>query len=116
MHEAEALTLATSLFPDKPHETHSSSKVREDLRTLAHVETDARGTGQMDESRGRTRSSLKRHRTDGIHLSRRGPQRGGVLGALNMVADSLKLLPKASDTKQRWTTKNGHASGVAGSS
>ena len=33
-----------------------------------------------------------------------GPQRGGVLGALNMVADSLKVLPKEKDTKQRWTT------------
>jgi hypothetical protein len=33
-----------------------------------------------------------------------GSQRGGVLGALNMVADSLKLLPKESETKQRWTT------------
>src|SRR6202046_3600366 len=34
-----------------------------------------------------------------------GPQRGGVLGALNMVADSLKLLPRESETKQRWTTE-----------
>ena len=34
-----------------------------------------------------------------------GPQRGGVLGALNMVADSLKLLPKQSETQQRWTTE-----------
>jgi hypothetical protein len=34
-----------------------------------------------------------------------GPQRGGVLGALNMVADSLKLLPKERETKQRWTTE-----------
>jgi hypothetical protein len=34
-----------------------------------------------------------------------GPQRGGVLGALNMVADSLNLLPKESETKQRWTTE-----------
>lgn len=34
-----------------------------------------------------------------------GPQRGGVLGALNMVAGSLKLLPRESDAKQRWTTE-----------
>lgn len=34
-----------------------------------------------------------------------GPQRGGVLGALNMVADSLKLLPRENDAKQRWTTE-----------
>lgn len=33
-----------------------------------------------------------------------GPQRGGVLAALNMVADSLKMLPKESETQQRWTT------------
>src|SRR5262249_36783022 len=33
-----------------------------------------------------------------------GPQRGGVLGALNMVADSLKMLPKENETNQRWTT------------
>src|SRR5260370_16017703 len=34
-----------------------------------------------------------------------GPQPGGVLGALNMVADSLKLLPRESDAKQSWTTE-----------
>src|SRR5262249_33190315 len=33
-----------------------------------------------------------------------GPQRGGVLGALNMVADSLKMLPNESETKHGWTT------------
>jgi hypothetical protein len=31
-------------------------------------------------------------------------QRSGVLGSLNMVADAFKLLPKESETKQRWST------------
>jgi type IV secretory pathway TraG/TraD family ATPase VirD4 len=33
----------------------------------------------------------------------RGPQRSGVLGSLNMVADALKLLPCEAETKQRWS-------------
>lgn len=42
MHEAEALTLATSLFPDKPHEnTFFVDGPAEDLRALAHIKADA---------------------------------------------------------------------------
>jgi len=41
MHEAEALTLATSLFPDKPHEnTFFRRRSAKGFRALAHVETD----------------------------------------------------------------------------
>ena len=32
------------------------------------------------------------------------PQRNGVLGSLNMVADAMKLLPSESETTQRWST------------
>ena len=31
------------------------------------------------------------------------PQRSGVLGSLNMVADAFKLLPPERETKQRWS-------------
>jgi type IV secretory pathway TraG/TraD family ATPase VirD4 len=31
-------------------------------------------------------------------------QRSGVQGSLNMVADAFKLLPRESETKQRWST------------
>ena len=33
----------------------------------------------------------------------RRPQRSGVLAALNMVADTLNLLPRESDTTRRWS-------------
>jgi hypothetical protein len=37
-------------------------------------------------------------------IDRRAPaQRSGVLASLNMVADSLKLLPRAADTTKRWS-------------
>src|SRR5260370_28247038 len=32
------------------------------------------------------------------------PQRNGVLGSLNMVADAMKLLPSEAETKGRWIT------------
>src|SRR5258708_83566 len=37
-------------------------------------------------------------------IDRQAPaQRSGVLASLNMVADSLKLLPKEADTTKRWS-------------
>jgi type IV secretion system coupling TraD/TrwB family protein len=50
-HEAESLTLATSLFPDKPREnTFFVEGPRKDLRLPAHVEANPRSTGLADES------------------------------------------------------------------
>ena len=105
VHEAEALTLATSLFPDKPRENtffvEGPRKIFAYLLTLKPTPEELVWWMSREDELDR--------RLKGTELSTfiyrgAGPQRGGVLGALNMVADSLKMLPKKSDTSQRWTT------------
>jgi hypothetical protein len=106
MHEAEALTLATSLFPDKPHENtffvDGPRKIFAHLLTLKPTPEELVRWMSHEEDLDRL---LKGTELTAFIYRGAGPQRGGVLGALNMVADSLKLLPKESETKQRWTTE-----------
>jgi len=106
MHEAEALTLATSLFPDKPHENtffvEGPRKIFAHLLTLKPTPEELVGWMSHEEELDRL---LKGTELTAFIYRGAGPQRGGVLGALNMVADSLKILPKESETKQRWTTE-----------
>jgi hypothetical protein len=106
MHEAEALTLATSLFPDKPHENtffvEGPRKVFAHLLTLKPTPEELVRWMSHEEELDRL---LKGTELTAFVYRGAGPQRGGVLGALNMVADSLKLLPKESETKHRWTTE-----------
>ena len=105
VHEAEALTLATSLFPDKPGENtffvDGPRKIFAYLLTLKPTPDELVWWMSHEDELDR--------RLEGTELATfvyrgAGPQRGGVLAALNMVADSLKMLPKENDTKQRWTT------------
>ena len=106
MHEAEALTLATSLFPDKPNENtffvEGPRKIFAHLLTLKPTPEELVRWMSHEEELDRL---LKGTELTAFIYRGAGPQRGGVLGALNMVADSLKLLPKESETKQRWTTE-----------
>ena len=106
MHEAEALTLATSLFPDKPHENtffvDGPRKIFAHLLTLKPTPEELVRWMSHEEELDRL---LKGTELTAFIYRGAGPQRGGVLGALNMVADSLKLLPRESETKQKWTTE-----------
>jgi hypothetical protein len=106
IHEAEALTLATSLFPDKPHENtffvEGPRKIFAHLLTLKPTPEELVRWMSHEEELDRL---LKGTELTAFIYRGAGPQRGGVLGALNMVADSLKLLPKESETKRRWTTE-----------
>jgi type IV secretory pathway TraG/TraD family ATPase VirD4 len=103
-HEAEALTLAASLFPDRHNENpffvEGPRKIFAHLLTfhptpeelvwwMSHPEEiDQRVQGTEYEAIIDTESP---------------PQRNGVLGSLNMVADALKLLPAENETTQSWT-------------
>lgn len=103
-HDAEALTLAASLFPDRHNENpffvEGPRKIFAHLLTfhptpeelvwwMSHPEEiDARVKGTEYEA---------------IIDSQSPPQRNGVLGSLNMVADALKLLPSEHDTNQTWS-------------
>jgi type IV secretory pathway TraG/TraD family ATPase VirD4 len=103
-HDAEALTLAASLFPDRHNENpffvEGPRKIFAHLLTfhptpeelvwwMSHPEEiDARVKGTEYEA---------------IIDSQSPPQRNGVLGSLNMVADALKLLPSEKNTNQSWS-------------
>lgn len=103
-HDAEGLTLATSLFPDRPHE--NAFFTEGPRRIFAHLLT-FRPTAQElvtwlcddDELDRRVRGT-----SYAAMIDRQAPaQRTGVLASLNMVADALKLLPLASETARRWS-------------
>jgi len=103
-HEAEALTLAASLFPDQGRENRFF--VEAPRKIFAHLlnlkptpeqltywmcheeEIDKRVEGTE------MRAMIDRHAAN---------QRSGVLGSLNMVADAFKLLPSERETKRRWS-------------
>jgi Type IV secretion-system coupling protein DNA-binding domain len=104
-HEAEALTLAASLFPEQGRENRFF--VEAPRKIFAHLinlrptpeqltywmchaeEIDKRVVGTE------MAAMIDRHAA---------AQRSGVLGSLNMVADAFKLLPKESETERKWNT------------
>ena len=106
IHEAEALTLATSLFPEKPHENtffvEGPRKIFAHLLTLRPAPEELVRWMSHEEELDR---QVRGTELEAFVYRGAGPQRGGVLGALNMVAGSLKLLPRESDAKERWTTE-----------
>jgi type IV secretory pathway TraG/TraD family ATPase VirD4 len=103
-HDAEALTLATSLFPDRANEnpffTEGPRRIFAHLLTFRPTAEELASWLCRDEELDR--------RVQGTPyasiIDRQAPaQRSGVLAALNMVADTLKLLPRESQTVQRWS-------------
>jgi type IV secretory pathway TraG/TraD family ATPase VirD4 len=103
-HEAEALTLATSLFPDRANEnpffTEGPRRIFAHLLTFRPTAEELASWLCRDEELDR--------RVQGTPyasiIDRQAPaQRSGVLAALNMVADTLKLLRRESQTVQRWS-------------
>lgn len=103
-HDAEALTLATSLFPDRHNE--NPFFVEGPRRIFAHLLT-FRPSAQELASWLCHEEELDR-RVDGTSyasmIDRQAPaQRSGVLASLNMVADALKLIPAESETTRRWS-------------
>jgi hypothetical protein len=104
-HEAEALTLAASLFPDQGRENRFF--VDAPRKIFAHL-VNLRPTPEQltywmchaEEIDRRVKGTEMAAMID----SRAAAQRNGVLGSLNMVADAFKLLPSERETKQRWST------------
>jgi type IV secretory pathway TraG/TraD family ATPase VirD4 len=103
-HEAEALTLATSLFPDRANEnpffTEGPRRIFAHLLTFRPTAEELASWLCHDEELDR-----RVHGTPYASIiDRQAPaQRSGVLAALNMVADTLKLLPRESETTRRWS-------------
>jgi hypothetical protein len=103
-HPAEALALAASLFPDQ--EQGHRFFVDAPRKIFAHL-LSLKPSPQELTAWMANAEEIDR-RVKGTELAAMidpsgGPQRSGVLGSLNMVADALKLLPRESETKQRWS-------------
>lgn len=103
-HDAEALTLAKSLFPDRANEnpffTEGPRRIFAHLLTFRSTAEELATWLCQDEELDR-----RVHGTPYASIiDRQAPaQRSGVLAALNMVADTLKLLPREPKTAQRWS-------------
>jgi type IV secretory pathway TraG/TraD family ATPase VirD4 len=103
-HEAEALTLATSLFPDRANEnpffTEGPRRIFAHLLTFRPTAEELASWLCHDDELDRRVQQTPY----GSIIDRQAPaQRSGVLAALNMVADTLKLLPRESETTRRWS-------------
>jgi type IV secretory pathway TraG/TraD family ATPase VirD4 len=102
--DAEALTLATSLFPDRandnPFFTEAPRRLFAHLLTFRPTAQDlVRWLSDGDELDRRVRGS-----SYAAMIDRQAPaQRSGVLASLNMVADALKLMPTESEAGTRWS-------------
>jgi hypothetical protein len=104
-HEAEALTLAASLFPDRPNDnrffTRGPREVFAHLLTFNPTPAELAWWMSHDEEIDRRVQDTDVAST----ISQSAPaQREGVLAELKMVANVFKLLPSEKETKQRWNT------------
>jgi type IV secretory pathway TraG/TraD family ATPase VirD4 len=103
-HDAEALALATSLFPDRANEnpffTEGPRRIFAHLLTFRPTAEELASWLCQDEELDR-----RVHGTPYASIiDRQAPaQRSGVLASLNMVADTLKLLPSPSQATSRWS-------------
>jgi hypothetical protein len=103
-HPAEALTLATSLFPDRRNENQFF--VEGPRKIFAHLLTYRPTPEQMawwmcheEEIDQRVKGTQY-----AAMIDKQAPaQRSGILASLNMVADSLKLLPSENEANGRWS-------------
>jgi hypothetical protein len=102
--EAEALTVAASLFPDSHRENpffvEGPRKVFAYLLTLKPAPDELVWWLSHEQELDRR---LKGTELAAMIYPGASAQRAGVLASLNMVADSLKMLPKKKDTAQKWT-------------
>ena len=103
-HEAEALTVAASLFPDRGRENQFF--VDAPRKIFAHLinlkPTPEQLTYWMCHEEEIEKRVLGTELAAMIHATA-PPQRSGVLGSLNMVADAFKLLPAERETARRWS-------------
>jgi len=103
-HDAEALTLAASLFPDRHNENpffvEGPRKIFAHLLTFRPTPEELVWWMSHPEE---IDTRVKGTEYEAIIDSQSPPQRNGVLGSLNMVADALKLLPSEKSTTQSWS-------------
>ena len=103
-HEAEALTLATSLFPDQPNE--NPFFIQGPRKIFAHLLS--RRPRHEDVTFWLTHQEqidplLEATPLEAMVEPKATGQRAGVLASLSMVADAFKRLPTEKETRERWS-------------
>jgi type IV secretory pathway TraG/TraD family ATPase VirD4 len=97
-HEAEAFSVATSLFPDA---NQAARKIFAHLLNLKSTPEElAHWMSRGEEIDKRVRGA-EMQSVNGTHAA---GQRSAALGALKAAADAFGLLPKESETERRWST------------
>jgi type IV secretory pathway TraG/TraD family ATPase VirD4 len=103
--EPEALTLAASLFPDRPNEqrffTRGPREIFAHLLTFKPTPQDLADWMSHDEEIDRR---VRGTEMASVIADTAPAQREGVMAELKMVAKALKLLPRKNETKRRWST------------
>ena len=100
-HEAESFTLAASLFPETGRESQAARKILAhlvNLRPLPEALADSLSSAEEIEHRMR---GTQMQALNGAHAA---GQWSGILAALKVAADALRLLPKEAETERRWST------------
>jgi hypothetical protein len=105
-HDAEALTLAASLFPDRHND--NPFFVEGPRKIFAHLLTFRPSPEEL--SWWMCHEEEIDRRVKGTEfaamIDKQAPQqRSGVLASLNMVADTMKLLPREKETSARWSAR-----------
>jgi hypothetical protein len=104
VNEAEALAVATSLFPEQSERNQFFiDAVRRIFAHLLTLEPTPQELVQWMCNVSEIDRRVKGTELEAMIDSHAGPQRAGVLGSLNMAGSALKLLPKEEDTKQQWS-------------
>ncbi len=104
VNEAEALTVATSLFPEQSE--RNQFFVDAVRRIFAHLIGMKPTPQELTEWMCHVEEIDRRVKGTELEAMidpHAGPQRAGVLGSLNMAGSALKLLPKEADTTQQWS-------------
>lgn len=103
--EPEALTLAASLFPDRPNEQRFFTRGPREI--FAHLLTYKPTPQKLAEWMSHDEEIDRRVRGTemaSVIADTAPAQREGVMAELKMVAKALKLLPREGETKTRWST------------
>jgi hypothetical protein len=103
-HDAETLTLATSWFPDQHDDNHFFTDAPR--RIFAHLLTLRPSPEELSYwlCHPAELDARLAETPYAVMIDPQGPhQRVGVLASLNMIADTLALLPAERDTSQRWS-------------
>lgn len=103
-HETEALTIASSLFSDRPHDppffVEAPRRIFAHLLTLRPTADELATWLCHEEEIDRRVAGTPYAKMIDAHAP---AQRSGVLGSLNMVADALQLLPPVHQTVATWS-------------